>query len=520
MDKGDNADSSVAANAVAEAVAAAHNTAQTAEQCWSNHYGALILFFEENGHTNLPNEHTIYPWVTEQRSRYKELSELQRRQLSILNFWFVGRAHSPASIGRCAHPTGCKKYAAFHVYCHSHFSGDPSLVSGIGESNKKPKSKKVTKPRTAPKQGDFPLIGLLKRKSGKYDIESKNEKVKELTRDEVIDRLKVFIHKISQHNCGNSRDNRFGTACTCMQYLGNKPFIVESVSHAILNYYEMTPLQRKHYSVERMRYAEMAKREKPGNKVQRIYALPLCYKYFEEEQQQQQLSDGMDEEDGQECDEGHKENSKQAEGSEEVNVDANKTSNKQQQMMMISDAFKQKICLHAFHNLHHIGTSQRQTLDKYANGDLSVGTHGNAGKKWNGNKKYIAAYESCRDLLNALTEEYRDIEEPNGDITLPLVVSKRKTYESWIAMMGYVPQKYDVSLGQYSKPEDWPLQPGYYKMEEEAVMNGGKVAKAIFSWTVFARFWREQFPHLKTQGRVGKGLHGGKYDFETKKYYT
>lgn len=65
--------------------------------------------------------------------------------------------------------------------------------------------------------------------------------------------------------------------------------------------------------------------------------------------------------------------------------------------------------------------------------------------------------------------------------------------------------------------------PGFYETDEEAIANGGdvtNVAKLAVSWHFFLRFWSNEFPNLKTQGRVGKGMFGGKYDFEKKRYYN
>mmetsp|Transcript_18413 Transcript_18413/g.32399 ORF Transcript_18413/g.32399 Transcript_18413/m.32399 type:complete len:304 (-) Transcript_18413:20-931(-) len=300
-----------------------------------------------------------------------------------------------------------------------------------------------------------------------------------------------------------------------MKFLSDKPFIVESVSHAIMDYYDLTSLQRKHYAVERLRYAGMGKQQQrkgdsqsvnKNKGPQRIFSLPLSYEYFEENH----LPGVVEEEEEEE--------------EEDVSGDHG---NKQE---VIGQAFKHSICSHAFHNIHHIGGSLRQTLNKYANGDLSVGQHGNAGKKWGCGKKYMEAYESLRDSLNMLMEEYREYGNhnhhnsiDNDDVILPLQLSQRKWFERWTRERGWNTKKVNASTGQYEGAENWDIVPGFYRTEEEAIENGGdvrNVAKIAISWTVFNKFWNTEFPQLKTQGRVGKGMFGGKYDFEKKKYYT
>ena len=108
-----------------------------------------------------------------------------------------------------------------------------------------------------------------------------------------------------------------------------------------MDYYDLTALQRKHYAVERLRYAGMGasakqrKCDQSGNKKsgpQRIFSLPLSYEYFEENH----LPGVVEEEE-----------------EEDENDVSGYDSNKQE---VIGQAFQHSICSHAFHNIHHIGT--------------------------------------------------------------------------------------------------------------------------------------------------------------------
>lgn len=134
-----------------------------------------------------------------------------------------------------------------------------------------------------------------------------------------------------------------------MNYLNDKPYIVNSVSHAILRYFELTALQRKHYLVERTRYSEMCKQtrspkdERGKEIVQRIFALPLSYEYFEQTSLNEENEDDEEQEESDEEDQG--------DGGNAGN------SNKQQ---LVAEAFRYRICSHAFRNLHHVGKLQSQ----------------------------------------------------------------------------------------------------------------------------------------------------------------
>lgn len=45
--------------------------------------------------------------------------------------------------------------------------------------------------------------------------------------------------------------------------------------------------------------------------------------------------------------------------------------------------------------------------------------------------------------------------------------------------------------------KDWELLPGFYKTEEEAAENGGKVAGDKISYPSFYNIWRTEYPRLK-----------------------
>eukprot|EP00584_Thalassiosira_punctigera_P005106 CAMPEP_0172536986 /NCGR_PEP_ID=MMETSP1067-20121228/8685_1 /TAXON_ID=265564 ORGANISM="Thalassiosira punctigera, Strain Tpunct2005C2" /NCGR_SAMPLE_ID=MMETSP1067 /ASSEMBLY_ACC=CAM_ASM_000444 /LENGTH=435 /DNA_ID=CAMNT_0013322185 /DNA_START=97 /DNA_END=1401 /DNA_ORIENTATION=- len=401
--------------------AAKDDDALTDEQRWTNCYGALILFYEENGHTFVPSDHknhSLYRWVEDQRGKAAELSTQQVKQLLIFNFKFAGQAWSPGRPWHCK-CLGCKKFAAFNGLCHGHFMKPPPTLA----KKKKPKIRKVV-----PKV-EFPLVGLKQtRKNGNYDIENTKNKAKDITRDEVINKLRDFVEQLSQANCASTTSNKGVTTCDCMKFLSDKPFIVESVSHSLMDYFDLNHLQRKHHTVERLRYAETAKRDGHSSHKgpQRIFSLPLSYEYFEEHHLR-----GATEEDG---------------DGEESGIASKE---------VIGQAFKHRICAHAFHSLHHIGNSARSTLNEYANGNVSVGQNGNKGREWPGNKKFAEAYESMRDYMNALSDEHRERQRlgPDDDVVLPLHLSRRKCFERWSRERGWDVKKNNAETGQYAGSE-------------------------------------------------------------------
>lgn len=273
------------------------------------------------------------------------------------------------------------------------------------------------------------------------------------------------------------------------------------MAHALMDYFDLNHVQRKHYSVERLRYADMAKAEgrKRRNEPQLIFSLPLSYDYFETHD----LPGTTAEEDEGEESEGD--------------------SNEKQQI--IAKAFKHQICTLAFRKLHNVGALASQRLNKYLSGDVSVGQNRNKGRKWPGGVRFAEAYESMRDSLNVLMEEHREDQQlgPDDDVILPLQISRRKCYEQWCHDRGWDVKKKNADTGQYAGSGAWDVAPGFFRTLEDALANGGEarnVAKLPVSWTLYSKFWREEFPQLKTQGRVGKGMFGGAYDFERKKYYN
>eukprot|EP00581_Thalassiosira_minuscula_P016182 CAMPEP_0183732328 /NCGR_PEP_ID=MMETSP0737-20130205/38182_1 /TAXON_ID=385413 /ORGANISM="Thalassiosira miniscula, Strain CCMP1093" /LENGTH=511 /DNA_ID=CAMNT_0025965313 /DNA_START=88 /DNA_END=1623 /DNA_ORIENTATION=+ len=491
----------------------------TESQRWTKIYGLLILFFEEHGHTNVPptlETKMLYDWVTEQRSKYALLSAQQTKQLRILNFQSKGKASSiKKGVVRCSFSSddeqSCNRFAAFNGYCHEHFAAIQQQQQSQPtktKATKKKKSDDCDADPTGKIKVEHPLVGFKKRKNGNYDIESSKEKLKDISREYVINRINLFIQKQSNwKNCPNTYNkSKVSTTCTCMTYLRDKPhFLIESISNALLEYYELSPIMRKRYAVERMRYAELGKRKnyQPKEGPQRVYMLPLSYEYLEgktsEEEEEEENDDG--------------------EGDEE-HISSKKNGKRQE---MIAEAFKHRICVNAFRNIHNIGSTQCRTLFQYQNGDLSAIQHGNSGKEWHSTKKYAEVYQSLRDSLTILFEEYQQDANRKGEIMLPSQFSKRKWFENWTRSRGWDPKKLNPTLTLYHRVEDWDLMPGFYRSEEEAIAHGGdarNVAKTPVSWTVFARFWNAEFPQLKTRGRVGKGMFGGKYDFDKKKYYV
>ena len=68
------------------------------------------------------------------------------------------------------------------------------------------------------------------------------------------------------------------------------------------------------------------------------------------------------------------------------------------------------------------------------------------------------------------------------------------------------------SYWSYAKVADFELLDGYYKTEEEESLAEAEgryivgVAKRVVAFTNFMYCWNNEFPNMKTQGRVGKGM--------------
>eukprot|EP00986_Skeletonema_menzelii_P019410 scaffold27929_cov177-Skeletonema_menzelii.AAC.1 len=270
--------------------------------------------------------------------------------------------------------------------------------------------------------------------------------------------------------------------------------------HAILEYSDMTHIQKKHYTVERMRYAKIVARGSESDTrkrrvVEQLYALPLSYKYLEND------TDILDYDE--DCD--------SSAADLDFNGDSSQHLSCQEQQRQISEAFSNRICEATFLRLHNVGQHAEMTHKQYIGGDLSIITHQNTGKKRK--RKTDGATEDIRSLLQALYDEYINSSEckrEGDDFFLPVSISKRHSYEEWCRRRGWEPIK--LFNGQYAKLTDFKLLDGYYKTEENASVAEADgrhvvgVAGILVSFANFITCWNNEFPNMKTQGRVGKGL--------------
>jgi len=351
-----------------------------------------------------------------------------------------------------------------------------------------------------------PMMGLSRRVNGNYNIVNQHENLKNIPKTEVISRLQTFIESLSQMKCISNR-SRLHISCTCMQFLHNKPRLQLAMCHAILEYSDMTHVQKKHHVVERMRYAKMVSRKTEGDSnriVEQLYGLPLSYEYLENNNDM-------------ECDDAAA--SSAADADAQVDADSSHPSphqeqqQQQQQQQQLSEAFSHRICASAFFRLHSIGPHAEKIHKQYIGGDLSIITHQNAGKKRK--RKTTDAMNDLRSSLQALYDEYINSSEckrKGDDFTLPVSISKRNYYEEWCRERGWDPIKTDTANGQYAKVADFELLDGYYRTEEEESLAEAEgryvvgVAKRVVAFTNFMYCWNNEFPNMKTQGRVGKGM--------------
>eukprot|EP00804_Cyclotella_cryptica_P012880 CCRYP_002250-RA/>CCRYP_002250-RA protein AED:0.15 eAED:0.15 QI:0/-1/0/1/-1/1/1/0/710 len=260
----------------------------------------------------------------------------------------------------------------------------------------KKKKKSVSKPQ-------FPLVGFFKQKNGLYTLvdsqeRASNTKSRDLSRDQIISKLFNYISNLS--SIENCISNHVHTQCTCLHYLRDKTFAIEAVSNAILDYFEMSPKEKKRYAVERMRMAENAAEGRKINYQKegpfRMFMLPLSYDYLDSA------------------------NIPLAADTPELNSNLSREA-------QISQLFRHTICSSSWHNLHNIGREKKDTLHKYINGDTSVSRHKACGNK-NRGKPCQQARASVRALLLSLLEEYRNGNagvEGQEEVVLPPSFSKR-----------------------------------------------------------------------------------------------
>ncbi len=358
------------------------------------------------------------------------------------------------------------------------------------EANK-PQTEKVETPK-------HPMVGLSKREDGNYNIVNQRETLKNVPKTEVISRIQTFIESLSQNKACIDKFGRRYTSCTCMQFLQNKPLVQLAMCHAILEYSDMTHVQKKHHNVERLRYAKMVSKMTPRErqskkKTEQLFALPLSYRYLENNRVSIVDASSVTE--------------------TAVANDSSHPLSSQEQQQQISEAFSHRVCEASWLRLLNIGHHAQKVHKQYIAGNLSIITHQNTGKKRK--RKAEDAIEDLRASLQALHDEYINSSEckrKGDEFTLPVSISKRNYYESWCRERGWEPIKVDTTNGQYAKVKDFELLDGYYKTEELASLAEAEgrhvvgVAKEVISFANFNSSWNDLFPNMKTQGRIGRGL--------------
>lgn len=87
----------------------------------------------------------------------------------------------------------------------------------------------------------------------------------------------------------------------------------------------------------------------------------------------------------------------------------------------------------------------------------------------------------------------------------------RNLYHTWIREQGWLVKEEKGRMVAY---KDWELLPGFYKTEEEAAENGGKVAGDKISYPSFYNIWRTEYPRLKVNETRNLGSKKKKQELE------
>lgn len=374
---------------------------------------------------------------------------------------------------------------------------DVRLFLKLCLDNQKEDDAASPKKKKSPPPPAHPMVGMSRRENGNYNIVHSQETLRDVPKVQVLSRLQSFVDSLSKMNCYN----KGATSCTCLHYLQNKPHVQLAVCHAILDYIHLTPLQRKHHIVERMRYANVISSKKEGDNERyqrrkhsvqkRNFALPLSYDYLENNE--------MDDR-----------------GEGEDDESSSQQNQKEEQQQLLAEAFSHRICDSAFFRLHNTGAQAKQTLQKYSCGEISVAVHQNTGRP--GRKEPPEVLDDIRSTLQELHDEFvhsHECKRKGDEFWLPVSVSKRNSYEAWCRKRGWEPIKTDPSKGAYSSIKVFELLDGFYKTEEDASLaaEDGRyvcgIAKPIVSVGVFMGVWNDEFPAMKTIGRHGKGMFKG-----------
>lgn len=367
-------------------------------------------------------------------------------------------------------------------------SADGAAGSSSGSSDAPPAA---PRPSAPPRPGGgsrvpYPLVGLRRRTNGNYDLKSSTVDDRDVTRPELLSRVASYVSSLAARSCRDSP--RGSPGCDCLSILRGRDYLVESVAHDCLDFAELGHAGRKHRAVERMRAGGSSGGAAAGGGG--FAMLPLKYETLDERWIRAAAASSSG-------------------PSSPAGPDLGEMRD------VVGRAFSHRICRSAFCALYNIGADKRRSLLTYASGDLGSVRHGNAGSR-NRSARFADAHASIRASLDDLTSRNAHLRDPtSGDIVLPPSTSKRKWYEAWAAGQGWIVRKVNTKTGQYDRAANFDLAPGFHRTADEARAagdGGGRVAGVVVNWTSAARIWSEEYPHLKTTGRRGRGLHGGNYD--------
>ena len=281
------------------------------------------------------------------------------------------------------------------------------------------------------------------------------------------------------------------TKCKCLHHLRDKDEnTLDSISEALLNYWELSPTAQMSYQMDKLQYSEALTDPKwPAKKgPQKNFVLPFYVPESLPETPELPITDDM------------------------------------------RDSFHHRICSAAWCNLHNIGRTRYGQL-RLARLNMEISTSKLMGNT-NRRKPLLEALGSIRKKLTwaqdnlacpFATKIVRDVagvkslrfatENDEEDLVfLPPHATIRGMWLDWVRERGWDPVQTCKNRRKYKRKDQWALSPGFHRKQEQVdsaipiklpdgTVVQPKLAQPVVVYATFRNLWRQEFPHLRVRAR-------------------
>ena len=263
--------------------------------------------------------------------------------------------------------------------------------------------------------------------------------------------------------------------------------VMDAIVDGLLHYHVLPTQSKVHYQVDRVQYSRALHNDNwnPKQGMQKNYLLPISIPAT--------LSDS-------------------------VELDG------------LREAFRYRICLHAWCNIHNIGWRRHKTMSNIFE-KMEMPKQKNVGnmnrrkplmesissirKKLTWAQDNLAcpfATKLVRDVAGLVTLRNNGADDEDDLVFLPPNTTMRGMWLDWVRERGWDPVQTCKNRRIYKSKRDWVLAPNCYETADEVegaepitLPDGStlepRIAKQAVIFETFRKLWKKEFPHLRIRGR-------------------